>query len=259
MGKYNRSCDVATSMPQCCITEWTAPALLLYFPRWIYKVSVINLEHEVQGSLGIFSSQESEVRVEPGEVAILRIHQWDQAAVTGNTVLLPTARSPQSVELLPPAFRRCKVWTTDLASRAFFNMVREEFCDPRHANGWLKRMFLPVPNKALCYFYFASQEWSEFNVKHNLEQAPLLFVTYYDRCGHAFAGGCIALGEATSVDVEYQGCVVLGRLVPRCDAELQQMRERGTLVLRSFEDVTHGARRCSRLAKQLRVSMSSFI
>jgi len=221
-------------------------------------VSVVNLEHEVQSSLGIFSSEESEVIVQPGEVAVLRLHQWDQTVGTGSAIVLPTSRSPQHVELLPPAFRRCKVWTADLASRVFFSMVHEQFGNPKHASRLLKRMFLPVPNKAICYFYFSSKDWSEFSVRHDLSEAPLLFVTYYDRCGHAFAGRSIMLRDGEHVTVEHRGSVVLGRVVPRSEADLCQLREKATLALQAYEDITHGKKQCSRLAKQIRVALSEF-
>jgi len=180
-----------------------------------------------------FSPDESYVDVQPDETLVLRIHHW-VAHQDQLRILLPTATHPKTVKLLAPQYRRPKIWTHDLSSRILFSMLRQEFQRPDRANKWLKRMFLPVPNKALCYLYFSSVGYSHFAVDIKIEGKVPLFITYYDKAGHAFAGERIEIGEGQElIPVNYPGAVILGRVVTHTQAKLDTLLGEGTLMLQT--------------------------
>jgi len=180
-----------------------------------------------------FSPDESYVDVQPDETLVLRIHHW-VAHQDQLRILLPTSTHPKMVKLLAPQYRQPKIWTHDLSSRILFSMLRHEFQRPDRANKWLKRMFLPVPNKALCYLYFSSVGYSHFAVDIKIEGTVPLFITYYDKAGHAFAGERIEIVKGQQlIPVRYPGAVILGRIVTHTQAKLDTLLGEGTLMLQT--------------------------
>jgi len=194
--------------------------------------SVFDRKQITKGEMSLFSPPEHYVEIYADEFFCMRVHHW--TTNTDNLIIsLPTQHGSQKVELQPPMFRRPKVHTADVASRLFFQLCCTQFQYPQLAHPWIRRTFLPVANRALCYIYFSSTYWSHFKVQYELAQPCILFLTYYDRCGHVVHGERIDDASASTwIRVLDFGGVVLGRLVPQTLTDLMHLSHNGKLLLR---------------------------
>jgi len=211
----------------------------------------------LRAHLSVFSEKDSYIECPPDHTLTLRIHHWIDNAKEWHKVSLPRynakewlkvslprfKRTSQDVRLLLPRFRLPTIWTADISSRLLFSMVRDEFCYPDQAPPLLRRIFLPVENKCLAYFYLTCDPWSEVLLDLGAPGTVHVYLTYYDRCGHPMHGECLKCSGAVQhyrIPMTIEGCVVLGRVIPRGPKDLDSLAKNATITLTSTSGALHG-------------------
>jgi len=200
-----------------------------------------------------FHGEDSFVDVPPDHTLAVRIHRFGHTAAQQPKVFLPFCPDVsqgidfpvfQCLRLPPACFRPPRSQSiTDVHARLFFTCLRDEFRRPDEASPLLRRVFLPVENKSLSYFYFTARPWTTVRIDLGISCVPRVevYITYYDHHGNAAHGHQLTITDSRYCTIPLQrvGFVILGRIVAPNLSDHNLIRASGAISIHGAHS-SHG-------------------